>query len=210
MSEPSADPSLLAMLARLDACLVGRGRASRMLRKGVKNTQLSWLGRELGARLPQSLRALLSWHDGERKALVFDRLLRADLEAMWGSWSENAFEARLLPLASIARLGATEATLDENGHVGRIWNPTVPANRKLVPFVRVRDLGPDGHTEDDVPLGQDDSDADDQDWLLAVDDIEERVWLFEIGNQGLEGLHTPPVRTMPGCVRCRCTLPRSP
>lgn len=187
------DPELAAVLVRFDAALGRAKTACRALAPGAKHTQISWVGQQIGARVPRGLRQLLTWHNGERgDGGVFHALLAKQLTDTWSTWNEAPFAVRFLSTTGIASEGAYEAVRREDGTFGRAYAGGPAPNAKLMPFVSIRSLEQqgaasawsDGEGDDDTYAGG----SSDDDWLIAVDDLDERIHLFEIGNQGLEGV----------------------
>ena len=97
-------------LGELDAWLLGapsrvRGALKRGLGPGAKHTQLHWAASQLGTRIPHDLRALYSWHNGQRGAgTFFARLL--DHECADYLVGEPARAHTFLSLAAMVRPGA--------------------------------------------------------------------------------------------------------
>lgn len=104
--------ALRGVLAQWDARLgQNPARLAKMLRRGAKHTELWWTSKEIHAPLPSSLRALLTWHDGEAKSST---IINADFRASFPDYflvhSERG-AARFMDHVAIARAGATDAEL---------------------------------------------------------------------------------------------------
>lgn len=154
------------------------------LRPGAAAEAIKAAGAKLGSPVPASLAALYARHDGETpSSSLFDTATREELSIQWESWSEGSFEVRFMSLAQVVNVGTTEAWLDGDGECLR--SPPEDGDDAeetvLVPFVRIR-ARLSGGKSSNVDSSQDD------DWLFAVDTNREAVWLYEVGNQGLEGV----------------------
>ena len=90
--------AMTEVLVRWDAWLAAHPPAREMLARSATSAELTALETKLGAKLPASLRTLLSWHDGAAKgASLFDGLCREALEL--------GEHAHMLGHAAIARTG---------------------------------------------------------------------------------------------------------
>jgi hypothetical protein len=182
-----------SVLARFDAWLGGSKSRARCLAPPAKApAAIAKLEKTLGARLPASLRALYAWHDGETESsTLLDALCRDDHAAEWDTYNPAEPEIRLMNLAQIASAGAFDVRFDEEtGECIRLSDDDDDDDdgsglrAKLVPFLWIHAREPDGAVEE----GLDAMGPHDDDWLVAVDTLHEAVWLFEIADEGLEGV----------------------
>ncbi len=71
----AGDARITDALAGITRCAGLAGRRIAPLAPPAKDTQLGWLKAQLGVRVPDALRALLSWHNGERDVGLFDEFV---------------------------------------------------------------------------------------------------------------------------------------
>jgi hypothetical protein len=182
--------SLADVLGSFDRWLATQPRAAlAKLSPKTSAAQVAKVERKLGTKLPASLRMLYAWHDGERaKSGLFDPAGRELYGEIWHSYNDTRFELHFLSLAEMAMEGATGVSFDAEGECVRPAQHDRSAQPdKLVPFAWVRGLPKGRDDVDDVAKGHD-SPLSKEDWLICVDTRHERVWMFELGNQGLEGV----------------------
>jgi hypothetical protein len=181
---------MTSVLARFDAWTAGATTRGRCLAPPAKPAAIARLEKSLGTRLPPSLRALYAWHDGETDvSTLFDALCRDDHAREWETYNAAEPEIRLMSLAEIATAGAFDARFDEDtGECIRVEDRSEDdgsgLRAKLVPFLWIHARDSQGAVEE----GLDAMGPHDDDWLVAVDTLHEAVWLFEIADEGLEGV----------------------
>lgn len=183
---PPKEASLADVLARLDKWIGASSARARWLAAPVKEAALGRAEKELGVSLPASMRALYKWHDGESEdSPLFDAMCRDDHADDWERYNPSEPEIRFMPLADVVKAGVFEGIFDEDtGELSRLHGkaPAGASTTTLVPFLWMRAKDAAG-TEAEEPQG-----PHDDDWLYAIDTLHEAVWLFEIANEGLEGV----------------------
>jgi len=171
---------LAPLFAIVDDALGPEGRA--MLRPPAKRSDIAAVERKRTAPLPAALRTLYEqWHDGETStSTLFDDVLHDDFSEMWTSYFDDApFEVRFLTLGELSPHDL-DVWIAPDGEASREeragWERTV-----AVPFVWIRSIK---ETEEEWERPA----VDDDDWLLAVDASHGAVWLYEVGDEELEGI----------------------
>lgn len=171
---------LRSELARFDGWLAKHPLQLSALKKGATDAVLAKGDKAFGVAIPSSLRALWAWHEGEvAHADLFEGLLRESISTLRQAYSSAPIGIRFMPVAEASAIAPLEVTVGEEGECER-----TPGGDHLIPFVRVRTVETGAADDDD---DEDDELADD-DWLVAVDTKRQAVWLYEVGNQGLEGV----------------------
>jgi hypothetical protein len=178
---PRPEPSLTDILARLDKWLAAKPTRAGYLAPPANDAALTKAEKALGVKLPASFRALYKWHDGETESSpLFETMCRDDHATEWETYSTGELEIVLMKLDDVAAAGVFEGIFDEDtGECLRLEGkaPAGAATTKLVPFLWMRSRE---REEGEGPL--------DDDWLVAIDTLHEAVWMFEIANEGLEGI----------------------
>lgn len=176
--------TLEQVFTRFDGWLAKKSSRARLFNAPASPEKIALAEKKIRAKFPASLHALYTWRDGETsESTIFETTFREDFEVQWEAYSEEDLEIRFMSLAETMRAGAFDAHFDEKG--GCVVGPTTDpgARTKLVPFLWLRERGGGGLQANE----DDDREPWDHDWLVAVDTKEERVWLFEVANEGLEG-----------------------
>jgi hypothetical protein len=170
--------ALAESLAAFERALVSSERDG--LRRPASAASLTGAARELGATLPPSFAALYAWHDGESThSALFDDALRPEIESLWSAFSEAPFEIRFMTLDEVKRAGTDQIWMLPDGSAYRGKPDGEGATQvEVFPFVWVQERE---DRSDRVPR-----EPGDHDWLLAVDGVHGKVWMFEIAGETLE------------------------
>ncbi|MBN9164917.1 MAG: hypothetical protein J0I07_28400 [Myxococcales bacterium] len=168
--------NLRNVLVRLDEALGHEGRSS--LRPAATAKQIAATAAALEMPLPPTLRDLYEWHDGETpSSTLFHDALEAEVAVTWGAFSDAPYTISFMSLDDVARAGVTNLYMTDDGDVVRSAVEAGDAEQVgVVPFVWIRRRSNVGGEP-----GEDD------DWFYAVDTRRGAVWLFEVGNENLEG-----------------------
>jgi len=152
------------------------------LRRPASAASLTGAARALGATLHPSIAALYGWHDGESNhSTLFDDALRGEIELQWGAFSEAPFEIRFMTLDEVKRSGTDHIwTLPDGSAHRRQPDGEGGKQVEVFPFLWIQSKDDDSDRSPREPG--------DHDWLMAVDAIEGKVWLFEIAGERLEGV----------------------
>lgn len=172
--------TLADSFAALDRALTKSERDG--LRRPASAAALTGAARELGAKLPESFAALYAWHDGESNhSVLLDDALRGEIELQWGAFSESAFAIRFMTLDEVKRSGTDQVWLLPDGSATR-RKPTADGATKVevFPFVWIQARDEDSERNPREPG--------DHDWLMAIDAVHSKIWLFEIAGEGLQGV----------------------
>lgn len=152
------------------------------LRRPASAASLTGAARELGATLHPSFAALYAWHDGESNhSALFDDALRGEMEIQWGAFSEAPFEIRFMTLDEVKRSGTDQIWMLPDGSAHRRKPDGEGATQvEVFPFVWIQSQDEDSERNPREPG--------DHDWLIAIDAVHGKVWLFEIAGESLEGV----------------------
>ena len=152
------------------------------LRRPASAASLTGAARALGATLPPSITALYGWHDGESNhSSLFDDALHGEIELQWGVHSESPFEIRFMSLDEIKRAGTDQIWMLPDGSAYRRKPSGDGATQvEVVPFVWIRE-----HSESSDRVPQEPGDWD---WLITVDTVHGKVWMFEVGGEDRKGV----------------------
>lgn len=164
------------VLVRLDEAFGPEGRSS--LRSAATAKDVAAAAAALEMPFPPALRELYEWHDGETPtSTLFHDALKAEVGATLRAFSDAPHTISFMSLDDVARAGVTNFYMADNGDVVRSAVDAGDAEQVgVVPFVWIRK-----RSNVDSEPGEDD------DWFLAVDTRRGAVWLFEVGNENLEG-----------------------
>ena len=164
------------VLVRLDEAIGPEGRSS--LHPAATAKQIAATAAALEMPLPPALRELYEWHDGETPtSTLFHDALEAEVDVTWGAFSDAPYAISFMSLADVARAGVTNFYMTDDGDVVRSAADAGDAEQVgVIPFVWIRKRSNVGSEP-----GEDD------DWFYAVDTRTGAVWLFEVGNENLEG-----------------------
>ena len=172
--------ALAESLAAFERALLSSERDG--LRRPASAASLTGAARELGATLPPSFAALYAWHDGESThSALFDEALRAEIEIRWGGFSEAPFEIRFMTLDEVKRAGTDQIWMLPDGSAYRRKPDGEGATQvEVFPFVWVQERE---ENSDRIPR-----EPGDHDWLITVDGVHGKVWMFEIAGKSLESV----------------------
>lgn len=164
------------VLVRLDEAIGPEGRSS--LRPAATVKEIAATAAALEMPLPPTLRELYEWHDGETPtSTLFHDALTAEVDVTWGAFSDAPYAIPFMSLDDVARAGVTNFYMSDDGDVVRSAADAGDAEQVgVVPFVWIRK-----RSNVEGEPGEDD------DWFFAVDTRRGAVWLFEVGNENLEG-----------------------
>ncbi len=165
------------VLVRLDEAIGPEGRAS--FRPAATAKQIAATAAALEMPLPPTLRELYEWHDGETPtSTLFHDALKAEVDVTWGAFSDAPYALSFMSLDDVARAGVTNFYMTDDGDVVRSAVDAGDAEQVgVIPFVWIRKRS----NVEGEPGEEDD------DWFYAVDTRRGAVWLFEVGNENLEG-----------------------
>ncbi len=184
---PVKQPSLKDVLSRLDAWIAASPARARLLAPPATDAAIAKAEKSLGTKLPATLRALYEWHDGETEGAGLLDALRADEHTeAWETYNTSEPELRWMSLAEVVAAGPFEAWFDDDTGAcmrGEADAEEGVARTTLVPLLWMRGKDAPRDDEDDgvrAPV--------DDDWLFAIDTLHGGVFLFEIADEGLEGV----------------------